>query len=1052
MVLGLQSAAFASTAGYSPQKSDSITHRDDSAIYDPANPGNPTLGTEQEPEDETYNPANPGNPELSQPEETKSYTLTLSVRDSVFTYQYNAGDSIIAPSVSKEGYTFMGWSPALPVVMPAKDVKCNATYEANYYPIEYLFEDGTLYRSYMWQYGTRTDSARIANLDLEGYNVTPWDYSDFPRYMVADTVKVYCSRNAAKYIVSFYMPYGGVVCDTLAFGDPIIVPEVIESEGYTFLGWSPEVAATMPDHDLQYKAMVETNTFTVNFVDYDNKLISSKEYYYGYNVRRPETPFREGYTFTGWSPEVRDTVLANATYTATYDMNSYNVLFMAEGDSVISFRMNYGAVISSEPKAPAIEGKTFAGWVPEFVKGVTIVPAEDIVFRARYIENPHTITYYVDGEVYYTGKLEAGDSINALAVPVKEGYTFSGWDNVPGSMPDADVEVRGTFAVNKHSVTFYIDEETIVKEFAFGEKIEAPLPEKEGCTFAGWNVDVQKTMPDFDLEYKAVFNNNKYTITFYDYDGVTVLRKLTLDFGAVINIPTDPSRLGYTFKCWNDVIVSKMPAHDLSYVAKYDLNTYKLTYMVDGVEILSVNNIFGREISILPEQTRNGFSFSGWTYTNPETGESASLPKTMPCHDVVISGSFTGKMTFEVDGLTFSITDFEKLLAEVVGVASSKPAPGKARRAAADENNITIPSEINVDGASYVVNRIAAKAFENVPVKTLTIPSTVEVIEPSAIVSETLENVVFEGETLPEMQANAIDLDNVAVQAPNASEDVIEEAMAQVRQATEEMAAQETSAKADDSEMVAQKFNVAVSADMAGVEVTGAGEYDYGQTIVVSAPHKEGYKTIFTVTAPSAEPIVLEGIDCYAANAMSDLNVAVSYSKQSYKITYIAGANVVSTVSVAYGESLADISVPEAAELEGFTFDGWSPRPATMPARDVTVIGTYSINKYKVTFVVDEEEFAVIELNYGAEISLPELSQSGYDFEWLDAVETVPSHDVVINGKFTKTGGGIADSIDRQAIAAKIAATFNASGVRVNTAKGLNIIRMNDGSVRKVMK
>ena len=60
----------------------------------------------------------------------------------------------------------------------------------------------------------------------------------------------------------------------------------------------------------------------------------------------------------------------------------------------------------------------------------------------------YTLTYLVDGEVYKTYKLKVGDKITPEAEPTKEGYTFSGWSEIPSTMPDHDVTVSGTFTKN----------------------------------------------------------------------------------------------------------------------------------------------------------------------------------------------------------------------------------------------------------------------------------------------------------------------------------------------------------------------------------------------------------------------------------------------------------------------------------------------------------------------------------------------------------------------------------------------------------------------------
>ena len=59
----------------------------------------------------------------------------------------------------------------------------------------------------------------------------------------------------------------------------------------------------------------------------------------------------------------------------------------------------------------------------------------------------YKLTYMVDGETYKTYSLHYGDAIEAEPDPVKEGYAFSGWSEVPATMPARDVVVRGSFTL-----------------------------------------------------------------------------------------------------------------------------------------------------------------------------------------------------------------------------------------------------------------------------------------------------------------------------------------------------------------------------------------------------------------------------------------------------------------------------------------------------------------------------------------------------------------------------------------------------------------------------
>ena len=57
----------------------------------------------------------------------------------------------------------------------------------------------------------------------------------------------------------------------------------------------------------------------------------------------------------------------------------------------------------------------------------------------------YMLTYIVDGEVYKTYKYEEDRKVPVEEAPIKEGYTFSGWSEIPETMPAHDVTVTGTF-------------------------------------------------------------------------------------------------------------------------------------------------------------------------------------------------------------------------------------------------------------------------------------------------------------------------------------------------------------------------------------------------------------------------------------------------------------------------------------------------------------------------------------------------------------------------------------------------------------------------------
>ena len=126
-----------------------------------------------------------------------------------------------------------------------------------------------------------------------------------------------------------------------------------------------------------------------------------------------------------------------------------------------------------------------------------------------------TITYMVDGEVYATDTVEYGTNVTAIDEPIREGYTFSGWSEIPTTMPAEDITITGSFTVNSYTVTYMLDGE-VYEAFTveYGKEL-TPIAEpeaREGYTFNGWS-EIPATMPAEDVTVYGSFIANSYFLT-----------------------------------------------------------------------------------------------------------------------------------------------------------------------------------------------------------------------------------------------------------------------------------------------------------------------------------------------------------------------------------------------------------------------------------------------------------------------------------------------------------------------------------------------------------
>lgn len=183
-----------------------------------------------------------------------------------------------------------------------------------------------------------------------------------------------------------------------------------------------------------------------------------------------------------------------------------------------------------------------------------------------YAFNFYNLTYYVDGVEYYTEDLKAGDAIIPTPIPTIDGYTFSGWSEIPGSMPAGNVVVNGSFNVNKYSLTYMVDGEVYrLDTIEYGAALSIiEEPTLEGMLFSGWD-DTPKVMPSHDVVISGTFTPIIYQLVVM-IDGKVVYSD-SIAYGTRLADYVDliiQKGIDITQWEWYDKIESiTMPAHDV---------------------------------------------------------------------------------------------------------------------------------------------------------------------------------------------------------------------------------------------------------------------------------------------------------------------------------------------------------------------------------------------------------------------------------------------------------------------------------------------------------
>ncbi len=429
---------------------------------------------------------------------------------------------------------------------------------------------------------------------------------------------LYAKWVLGQYDVIYYVDSTEYHRDTYAYAEKIVALEAPTKTGHTFSGWS-EIPSTMPDYDVIVTGTFSTNTYKITYY-VDNYEYKSYDIAYATAITPPVAPTIEGYTFSGWVGVPQTMPDYDVTVTGTYSLNSHYLTYYLNGEEYNKELYNYGEALTAL-EAPSQTGYSFSGWssIPQ------TMPDNDVNVYGTLSPVTYVITYYVDGEFYTSQNYYYGDSVTAIAEPTKKGYTFSGWSEIPTTMPANHISVSGTFSADLYTITYKVDGEVYqTVNMAAGETIvliDAPI--KEGYTFSGWST-APATMPSRNLTINGLFTANTYTYKFV-LNGVEKTEwAISAKYGTAISAPVPELADGYVFSGWSPSVPATMGAENTTFYGTTYMGVVTYSFDINGAVGTAPESeqyTVGQKVTLPTNSTfaKTGYTFSGWATSNDAT-------------------------------------------------------------------------------------------------------------------------------------------------------------------------------------------------------------------------------------------------------------------------------------------------------------------------------------------------------------------------------------------------------------------------------------------------
>lgn len=729
---------------------------------------------------------------------------------------------------------------------------------------------------------------------------------------------------------------------------------------YTFLGWDPEIVPATADAVYVAQFTTTNKVYTLNWKDADGTILHTEKVAYDSNIVKQTPPTKDGYS-SAWKNLPEKMPARDLDIVVEYVPLEYTITWANDDGTVLETDTAlYNEIPSYDGAAPskATDSKysyTFIGWTPELspIKG-------DTTFTAVYKNEPVTYNitwnlYNSDGSLNTTFRTTApyGQAIADIpSIPKISGYAGE-WKNIPETMPDSDITIRGDYVYGARTVTWVLDTdksvETVVMDgnapvYTMGTPQKNPTAEYS-FTFKGWapapDGSVIANLPAVngsDVTYYAVYDRTpvEYTVTWVADD--TVVDTASVAYGAAIPTVTVPAKTGYT-GAWNFTGTS-MPARNITITAVYTPIKYTVTWNINGTVVdeqwdYGVTPVYSGVPVKEPTATKE-FTFAGWDKeVVPVAGNTTYTA-------VFTDSPRKYAVTFWSDGETIATVNVE-CGAEIQLVELPEKEGYTGEWADVPE---TMPTENIIIKAKYTPKQY-----------------TITWVTPDGVFTTQADY-----DSIPSFG------ENDPTKASTAEKDFTFSgwypALTPVK-GNSTYTAQFSESK--------RKYNAVFMVNGVVYETRQIG---FGDEITTpDVPEREGY--IGKWSTP------------YRVMPAMDITLTASYTARTYTVLWKVDGLTVYSATVAYGQLIPEKDVPEKPGYIG----AWDNDLIGMPARDLVINAVYSLETYNVRW------------NVGGDIGEDKASY-GTDFQYLfisaelpDAIRVTVKGKPITNYNYNKSTG-----------------------------------------------